>query len=397
MQQETIKIDKNLKVTKIRAYLICNIFPDEKNGILFCSDGSGAFMVSLNTGEKIGVLKNYSNTIHVLLNDERTRIILKNTVGQFSIYDYNNLQEPAWRFRLKKIDNTDGDFFIFNGKLYGKATADTDIGGKYYKISVADSRYQVCDICFVIDFINQSITCSKEEYGKAAPLASELRLKKAIFEIPQTKSYLDNAHYYYENEKFIFIDCVVELLVVHKIQIETNTKPRADIFDDEGENFIIKNGLTKDALEQLTAEEILHGGYFWALDSIENKAKAAGIGLRDFIGNEQITDTENALYAVGWFETELDEGGIDQYFSNGEQFEFDFLIKALTLIGANETVKVIQKGIKLKAGFEKKADPTESDYEKLSEKFEALENELTEDYKGLTIRYLKNKLLQNEQ
>ncbi len=165
------------------------------------------------------------------------------------------------------------------------------------------------------------------------------------------------------------------------------------VYEHGIDEFVAKN-LSEEELESIS-EELLQGGYNWALEKIEKKAKDAGLGLYEFLGNEQITEDESILYSVGWLQAEIENGGMEQYFSNGDKKEFDLLIKALTTVGATETVEAIKKGARIIATFNKKQNPTEYECEKLSEKFENLECELTDDYAKLTIQYIKKSKLQS--
>lgn len=138
-----------------------------------------------------------------------------------------------------------------------------------------------------------------------------------------------------------------------------------------------------------SAEQLLQCGYNWALEKIEERAKAENIKLYDFTGNEQIPENESILYSVGWLQAEIKNGGIEQYFSNGDKKEFDLLIKSLTAIGATKTAEAIKKVARMIANFNKKENSDDYEYEKLSERFENLEVELNEDYAALAIKYLK--------
>lgn len=141
-----------------------------------------------------------------------------------------------------------------------------------------------------------------------------------------------------------------------------------------------------------TAEELLQSGYNWALNKIEQRAKAAGVELYDFLGNEQITEDEGILYSVGWLQAEIENGGIDQYFSNGKKKEFDLLINALTAVGATGTAGIIKKGARMVANFNKKENPELYERDKYYERLEKLGDDLTEDYAALTIKYLVGKV-----
>lgn len=176
-----------------------------------------------------------------------------------------------------------------------------------------------------------------------------------------------------------------------------NEKPQENKKSDiDFETYILKNGIDEFIAKNLSdeelensAEQLLQCGYNWALEKIEERAKAENIKLYDFTGNEQIPENESILYSVGWLQAEIENGGIEQYFLNGDKKEFDLLIKSLTAIGAAKTAEAIKKGARMIANFNKKENPDDYEYEKLSERFENLEVELTEDYAALAIKYLK--------
>ncbi len=182
---------------------------------------------------------------------------------------------------------------------------------------------------------------------------------------------------------------------LRRYQKKLQTVKRSEI---DFEDYIDKNGIDEYVAKNLseeelegTAEELLQSGYNWALNQIEQKAKTAGTELYDFLGNEQIAEVEGILYSVGWLQAEIENGGIEQYFSNGDKKEFDLLINALTAVGAVETAGVIKKGARMVANFNKKENPEMYERDKFYERLEKLGDDLTEDYAVLTIKYLVGK------
>jgi hypothetical protein len=201
----------------------------------------------------------------------------------------------------------------------------------------------------------------------------------------------DGYTYYGNNYSKIGFDLTGKPVLWEPANRIDNIEEKPQIKDDS-ETYIRKHGVDVFAINNYSDEEIIHGGYFWTLDNIEKKAKKAGVRLQDFIGNEQITELENVLYAIGWFETELGEGGFGQYVFNGEQFEFDFLIKALNLVGAKDMVKVVRMGVKLKVDFKNRGNSTDNDYERLTQKLNDFADEINEEYVQFAVEYCKNKI-----
>lgn len=137
----------------------------------------------------------------------------------------------------------------------------------------------------------------------------------------------------------------------------------------------------------------MYFGYFWAIKQITDKATSAGVPFDSFLASPTVTEAENILYSVGWFQTEIDEGGVEQYFANGSKEEFDSLVKALTLVSANETAKAIGKCATAQLKYNTLSAPSESDEEKLAEKIQNIWDDVTEDYISKAVSYVRNVLL----
>ena len=168
------------------------------------------------------------------------------------------------------------------------------------------------------------------------------------------------------------------------------TKMEKGVVIADPENYIRKNGLTKEVFDNLEDEDIMHGGFFWADDKLSAGAKEHGIGFDKYtIENIDIFSVESILYFVGYFNEELLDEGIDAYFFNREEEEFDRTIKILTHVGATETAKIIEKGVKIMSGFDL---DKEKDIEKMAAQHQKLSEQLTEDYVGLTLKYLRKNL-----
>lgn len=306
-----------------------------------------------------------------------------------------------------------GKYGIFaynlNSKSYTKIVDDINIFARCFNYKNYYAFFNTFKTEVFMYVINENLECKKIEFDEHI---YELKRSKYIrFDAENglivfiyKQDHFDGYTYYGNGTEFTAIDFdgnIQPWQPAHRY----NEKPQKAIscnsdinFEDyvyeHGiDEFVAKN-LSEEELESIS-EELLQGGYNWALEKIEKKAKDAGLGLYEFLGNEQIAEDESILYSVGWLQAEIENGGMEQYFSNGDKKEFDLLIKALTTVGATETVEAIKKGARIIATFNKKQNPTEYECEKLSEKFENLECELTEDYAKLTIQYIKKSKLQS--
>lgn len=364
---------------KIRSAVYC-MYPDEEKGVLYCVGGR-VLMIDTNTGEKIGSIKSVSNPNQVLWNDGRTCLIVKSTAGEFAVFDYGKFDEPVWKFKVKRINNTDYDFTLYQNKLYGTATGGID-GQRYYKRPIiADTN--VYRLYFIIDLEMRTVTnCTMEELEKGLIGYTKADNEKNG-KIPEEYQSIQYVSCFYENDKFKFVGSWNNLMIVPKGQVK-NKKNAVSALMDDCETYIRENGITKYMLENYGEEEIIHGGYFWALDSIEEKAK---------LGNAESTETEGILYSIGYLTEEIGNGGFEQYLSNGRPHDFELLIKSLKLIGAIKTAKIVEKAVKIQTAFDGGENHSDSDYEKLSAKIDDLQGELdADDYVELAVKYLRTLL-----
>ncbi len=224
--------------------------------------------------------------------------------------------------------------------------------------------------------------------------------EKGLMLIHSKQDHYDGYTYYGDGTEFTAIDFDGNIQPWQPARRYSETQGQSKKMYIDFEDYVYEHGIDGYVAENLSdkeletiSEELLQGGYNWALAKIEERAKEAGLGLYEFLVNKQIPEDEAILYSVGWLQAEMENGGIEQYFSNGDKKEFDLLIKALTTVGATQTAEAIKKGARMISTFNKKQSPTDYDCEKLSEKFENLESELTEDYASLTVKYLKNSKL----
>lgn len=171
------------------------------------------------------------------------------------------------------------------------------------------------------------------------------------------------------------------------IQAENTKKTKKTAVDSE--TYVRKHGVDKFAIENFEPEELVHGGFFWALDRLTKKSKVENKKIKQLITEGQATDEELVLYSIGWLSAEIGNGGLEQYFYNGNISEFTALKQALTLVGAPNCVKAVAKGEKLIANYEKLENPSELAHEKLSDKLADLETDFTEDYETLAVEFIK--------
>jgi hypothetical protein len=159
---------------------------------------------------------------------------------------------------------------------------------------------------------------------------------------------------------------------------EIYKKPKNKALSKVG-NRIRKNDLTVEFLQNANDEEIFDNGFLWASDKLELAARDKGLKHYELMRdknwlNENFLQPEFILYSVGFFCGELGNGGLEQYACNAERQEKLFFIKVLNAVGAVETAKIIEKT--LKAGVD----------------YESLNAEMTEEYVGLTVKYLKRSI-----
>ena len=127
------------------------MFPDKESGLIYCS-GRGFFIVDTDSGKMLKTFKTIPYANQLIWDEEKKYSTVKSTVGEFAVYRYGDFTEPIWRFKLKKVQNTDDDFFAANSKIYGRAHAYDARQEKYLNKYV------------IIDIEKQAITqCSESE------------------------------------------------------------------------------------------------------------------------------------------------------------------------------------------------------------------------------------------
>lgn len=192
------------------------------------------------------------------------------------------------------------------------------------------------------------------EQSKNRPAVNDLKYKDTLAEI-----YLDGTVRYEE-------------IATRNEPIET-----AEMSQDS-ETYIRRHGITKEVLENYDEDEILHGGYFWSLDNLEKYAEQDGKKLPEYLydyltGKSKEISVELILYSVGWFNAELQNGGLRQYAENDiGHIERGLLILSLSQVNAVKTAETIARTLE-----------PDADLEEIEE---SLGNE---DYIALTILYVK--------
>ncbi len=262
------------------------------------------------------------------------------------------------------------------------------------------SEGKACTIGFDLYVVDSNLSVKKVQLDTKhlAGKTMDFDEERGLMVFHDKEDIFDGYMYYGDGTEFTAIDLdgnEQPWKPLRRYQKKLQTVKRSEI---DFEDYIDKNGIDEYVAKNLseeelegTAEELLQSGYNWALNKIEQKAKTAGAELYDFLGNEQIAEVEGILYSVGWLQAEIENGGIEQYFSNGDKKEFDLLINALTAVGAVETAGVIKKGARMVANFNKKENPELYERDKYYERLEKLRDDLTEDYAVLTIKYLVGK------
>lgn len=164
--------------------------------------------------------------------------------------------------------------------------------------------------------------------------------------------------------------------------------PPDDEFNQKGfdsEKYLRENGVTDKALKYLSPEIVMEGGYLWALDSLEKKAKELNLSSKigDFFNASYATEEEYIFHNVGLFDLMVTDDGFGEFVEEGDEEEFNELIKVLNLIGAMQAVKIVKKCIA-------KSENNKGDKNKFDE-IVALADEIEDDYIGLAIDYIKKK------
>jgi len=383
-----------MKETKIKN-AVYGMYPDEKNGVLYCAGGR-VLMVDLSTGKAIGKFKGTPHCNQVMWDEKRERIIVKSTVGDFAVFKNGEFDEPIWRFKIK-VGNTDSDFILIQNKIYG-----LESGWMHHKeilVFVIDLNKQQYEKCGEAD-IPKTILAELKKPGKYVGMYNteefkELSKKKESLRenewmkeieklrlntmgIPEKYHSVQYVSCYYENYRFEFVGSWNQLLIIPKGQM---IKESANDKEDDVENYLRKNGLSKQVLEEYEEEIIIHGGALWAQDKID--------------AGHKMTDVEKILISLGRLEAEIGNGGFDQYLWNSDDEILKQLMEALEIVGAAKTLKVIAKSVKTMNELSDNDVSKEAGYEYFSEKFlsEAvvpLDEKLSkEDYVGLAVSYLK--------
>ncbi len=177
---------------------------------------------------------------------------------------------------------------------------------------------------------------------------------------------------------------------INNIEEDKKLIPEYELFSQESfdtENYIRQNGVTNSVLRFFDDDVILEGAYFWALDSLEKKAKELNISIKfgDIFNASYLSEEEYLFYNIGLFDLMVTDDGFVEFFEDGDDEEFNELIKVLNLIGAKQTVKIVKKCIAIVKKYK-------DDKNALQEKFDdivALADEIEDDYVGLAINYIK--------
>lgn len=419
MRAVAFRYDKGQSmIIKKAAY---NLFPDEKKNILYVVGGK-VYAICLKTGKELFSFSSVSNPNQILWSEDRKLLVVKSTVGQFAIYNYGDFTNILHKFKLPKVINTDSDFVLYKNKLYGIATSTQGLKlmiinlenmeikqylATDFQINIKDKLKGYIPYNFEGIYNESMILSSGSDFAKLfsgekvknGDLPAHLFLaqidendkfviKNVIeqidFEIfPKTNNvyrlYKDGSYeHYYKSEKFDFTATYNYLEIIPK-EAGILTEKKENDLPIDSESYIRENGISKQVLETYGDEEILHGGFFWALDRLEEKQDDENIKAflnYNSAGNGLPID-QYLLFVIGLFQMEYLNGGYSQYFQNkGNTVMIDSLLYALKTIGALETFAYVEKCDKLEA---------EGKFEEIDE----ISCELTEDYIGKTIEYLR--------
>lgn len=376
-EEQRIAHEKRVKDYKVFDGSVYCLNVDEDDGFMYCA-GDKLYIIDLNTGKLVGAHSVLSGKVtHVYLNKENG---LVNFCGEntFAVYKKDEYETPVWQFEA----GVSPTFICFDKDcvywLESRAKCEIKNGyirpanyeRLYYKANIPDRK---------ITYETRDGLYHREDDAPADYMKAYLRMcgERTVIRYPCT----------YESDKFLFTpttspDCFLVLPKTNKAKKEP-PKPRVSDINK------LRADYERALAEDDDADEILSVGYEWALASLEEKAEETGKGFYQCFCDGNVTDEENILYSIGWLHAEMDNGGMSQYFTNGDTQEFGLLLRAFNVIGAKKTVKVILKGIELITDFNKKENPTDSAREKLDEKLDGLETKLDEDYAQLAIDYIK--------
>lgn len=416
----------------------CKLCYDAANGCIYAhkryprqddDNGKLLYKISAESGKIVQSVKLADNINDFKAADGDYLII---SIGDYglTVFKNGNPSEPHMLIDLKGF----GEWHYFDGKIYASALNECALDGKvtrdfipeysseeeYRRVALKylNGEYETSDVVFqsdyfVIDlstretrkfttdsiyrtffidgkeyYVHEKIYNPPELWSQAVERAENAATGLAKTVIPKKYSNL-GCDDYFSNDKFelVSFDGGVALLTKDKSAPKSAEPEEREI--KYTEKYIVEHGLTKDFLESNDDGEVLYYGYFWALESIERKACAAGVPFGKFLSNSTVTDEEIILYYVGWLDTEINEGGAEQYFYNGDSCEFEALLRALKLIGAAQTEKTVERCVKLRQKYESIAEPSEEATEKYYEKLADEWSDLTEDYIELAIAYIR--------
>lgn len=400
---------------------IRGIYPDEIHGLLYCyTGGTKMFVVDTDSCEIVGEFKVAMNSFHFYFSETKDFLFAQETASKITVWQVNKYDEPYWKIKLKGTVNSDAEFVCLDNALYGFCDSykGTQPATRYFVIDLL-AREIKTELClFFITYRKNSVggeihdavekvydSCLNYQRKKLLSVYTTIPEKyNAIFKLMSSSDQgllqlmSKNGDAYYETNKFGFLVANSRLIAIpHGAELTEKVlgvkQAEKEKSADYTEEYIKTHGLTKEFVNDADDGEILYFGYFWALEQITRKAEAANMTFDSFLCNEAITDIENILFSIGWFQTEIDEGGTEQYFCNGNKEEFDSLIKALTIVGASETAKVINKCVDIQLKYNALQTPSEKDDEKRAEKIEAIWDDVTEDYVDKATAYVKQVIL----
>lgn len=206
---------------------------------------------------------------------------------------------------------------------------------------------------------------------------------------PIIQRYFRNSVLYYPKYNvLIYKDCLYGLDGNYTEPVDE--LPADDEFRRKGfdaEKYLSENGVTDKALKYLSPELILEEGFSRALNSLEKKSEELNIKIKDILTTPHVTEEEYLFYQMGSFDLMVTDDGFGEFFEDGDDGDFNELIKVLNLIGAKQTVKVVKKCIAM-------AKKYRGDKHAMGEHFDelvSLAEDIEDDYVELTVNYVKSK------
>jgi len=98
-------------------------------------------------------------------------------------------------------------------------------------------------------------------------------------------------------------------------------------------------------------------------------------GRYDDDGIASLDEYDQAIYTIWWFESEVNNGGFHQYFTNSTGSDFPIALRSLKKIGAKKTIDMVERFVKIVF-----KDSVPLDREERNDIIEALEDdEIIED------------------